>query len=69
MTTLDRKYALHQDWQNFRIRCLELAIKAGADEGDTIQVADQFGTYILTVSDREKLSVERDLSRGSGEEK
>lgn len=61
-----RKTGLHQDWQSFRIRCLELAIQAGAGDG-AISTADKFGEYILTISDRERLSIEKTLSLSNGE--
>jgi hypothetical protein len=40
-------------WQNFRIRCLELAIASGAKKQDAIEVADKLGLYILRKSEVE----------------
>jgi hypothetical protein len=42
-----------QRWQEFRVRCLELAFKGGATEKNAIEVADRLGFYILTRSDVE----------------
>lgn len=44
-------------WQNFRIRCLELAIGGGAKAKDMIEVADKLADYILTISEREKATL------------
>lgn len=41
-------------WQDFRIRCLDFAIKAGAEGEATIPLAKKFEAYILTKSDTEK---------------
>ncbi len=40
-------------WQDFRIRCLELAVKVGATDETVIGIADKLGEYILTRSPRE----------------
>jgi hypothetical protein len=40
-------------WQEFRIRCIKLAIRSGATHQDVIEVADKLGAYILTKSERE----------------
>jgi hypothetical protein len=45
--------ALHHRWQEFRERCLTLAIKSGATGDAVIPAADKFGDYILTRSERE----------------
>lgn len=40
-------------WQEFRIRCLELALKSGATEKNVIEIADRLGLYILKRSEVE----------------
>jgi hypothetical protein len=34
-------------WQNFRIRCLELAVSGGATDKNMIEVAEKLGGYIM----------------------
>lgn len=41
-------------WQAHRIKCLELAIQAGAPPGTAMEWAEKFSTYILTKSELEK---------------
>ena len=49
----ETKVEIAHRWQDFRIRCLELAVKGGATEQNMIEVADKIGTYIMTQSERE----------------
>jgi hypothetical protein len=53
MTQKDEAQELAHIWQAHRIRCLELAIQAGAPPAEAISVAEEFGKYILTKSDIE----------------
>lgn len=46
-------------WQEFRIRCLKLALKAGATTTDVTEIADKLGEYILTRSKREIENMKR----------
>ncbi len=41
-------------WQNFRIRCIELALQSGAVGESVIGMAEKLGAYILTKSELEK---------------
>ena len=41
-------------WQNFRIKCLELAIASGAKTDEAITLAEKFGEYIIVKSELEK---------------
>lgn len=53
-------------WQDFRIRCLELALKGGATTENVVEVADKLGEYILTRSEREKSTLVTNGDRANG---
>lgn len=50
----DKAIEIAHRWQEFRIRCLELALKGGATDATMIDVADKLGAYIITKSALEK---------------
>lgn len=48
----DKSVALR--WQDFRLRCVELAISGGAQGADIVSRAEEIGKYIVTRSELEK---------------
>lgn len=44
-------------WQDFRIKCLDFAVRTGVSASECVSAAKIFESYILTPSEREKKQV------------
>lgn len=53
LTTCFPKRALPIRWQDFRLKCVELAIQGGAQGDDIVSLATSIGNYIITKSEIE----------------